>query len=496
MSRAQPNWDMVVIGGGTAGLVGAQTAAALGARVMLVERDRTGGDCLWTGCVPSKTVLSAASAVASTRRDQVRPGPADSTRPVGGTNFARAMDSVKKAILTIQPVDSPEALRDAGVDVVTGVARFIGRTSIEVAGLAYNFQHALVATGARPLVPDIPGLAGVPTYTSETVWGMSTLPARLLVIGGGPVGCELAQAFARLGSSVTLSEAQRRLLPDMDSDVSRVLQRALQEDGIDVRVGSTVVRVEPAGEGGLATLSGAPHGALAFDAILLAAGREPRSSGLGLGLAGVTVDGSAVAVDRFLRTSNRSVYAAGDVTGPPYLTHLAAQHAGLAVGNALLGLRRAVPQDPAPRVVFTDPEVACVGASTAEHSPAGFRRRGRRVLVQPHTHVDRAVTDSRTEGFTKVVVGPRQRIVGATIVGPRAGESIGEMSLAVRAGVSVSGLATVMHPYPTYNDGAWLAAVMEVRRQVSSPSARRAARSLLAVRGIGARVSSSGRRGP
>jgi pyruvate/2-oxoglutarate dehydrogenase complex dihydrolipoamide dehydrogenase (E3) component len=474
---AQP-WDLLVVGGGTAGLVAAYAGAEIGARVALVERERTGGDCLWTGCVPSKALLWAASSVASARR-------AESFARVGTieVDFAAVMAHVRSAISTIEPVDSPRALEEAGVTVIAGDAAFVGPRSVVVNGMTQPFHHVMVATGAAPTVPSIDGMPEAHVLTSETVWSLDVLPPRLLVVGGGPVGCELSQAFARLGSQVTLVESGDRLLLREDPEAARIIASALAADGVDVRLRHRVSRVVPHDHrrsGSAVVSDGQDEARLDYDAILVAVGRTPRTDGLGLEAAGVALTQSgAVVVDRYQRTSNPRVWAAGDVTPVPHLTHLAAAHAGAAASNALLGLRRSVPMNVVPRVTYTEPEVAAVGvptwAATPRHQP--------RTVTRHHDHVDRAIAEGRTDGFSRLTLSPRgNRVIGATIVGPRAGESIAEMTLAVRTGTTTTGLASTVHAYPTYADGPWNAAVDEVRRRLAQPVVQRATRATLAAR--------------
>jgi pyruvate/2-oxoglutarate dehydrogenase complex dihydrolipoamide dehydrogenase (E3) component len=468
-------WDLIVIGGGSAGLVSAYTAAELGARVALVERHRTGGDCLWTGCVPSKSLLSAAGTVAAARR-------AKEYAAVGSldVDFGAVIRHVRSAISTIEPVDSVEALEAAGVTVLRGEAVFTGVSTMMVDGSAQPFLQAMLATGAAPIVPDIPGLADVEPWTTETLWDVESLPERLVVIGGGPVGCEMSQAFARLGSRVTLVEATHRLLPREDPDAGALVEEALRRDGVDVRLGQHVGKVvgEPGGPGEVVLNGGVTP--VGFDAVLVAVGRAARTGGLGLDRAGVLLtSGRAVRVDKHLRTTNPRIWAAGDVTPVPHLTHLASQHGGLATANALLGLRRTVDMAAVPRVTYTDPEVAAVGEPTWASTP----RPAPRTVTRHHDHVDRAIAEGRTDGFSRLTLTSNgARIVGATIVGPRAGESIAEMTLAVRRRMRVTDLAATIHAYPTYADGPWNAAVDEVRRRLAHPRAQQASAAGLAVR--------------
>ena len=465
--RVSPDtWDLLVVGGGTAGIVGAKTAAGLGARVAIVERARTGGDCLWTGCVPSKALLAAASAASAAA------GARRAHRLVVGdvaVDFAAVMRHVHGAIATIEPTDSPAALGAAGVEVLSADARFSSPRTVQAAGRMLRFHHALVATGAAPVVPDVPGLRTSAPLTSDTVWNLEDLPARLVVMGGGTIGCELAQAFARLGSHVTVVESAERLLPQEDPDASSLVRSALQHDGVVVLTDSTVVHA--AGRSGGGTVTVEAYGGeqeLPDDALLVAVGRRPGTAGLGLDAAGVILDErGTVEVDQHLRTTNPRVWAAGDVTGFPRFTHVAGVHGSIAATNAVLGSRRTVSTAAIPRVTFTDPEVAAVGAATwSERGPAP------RTVTRQHRDVDRAVAEDRADGFARLALDRRRRIVGATVVGPRAGESLAELVLAVDRGLSTSRLAGAMHAYPTYGDGPWHAAIDDVQARLAAPVPR------------------------
>jgi pyruvate/2-oxoglutarate dehydrogenase complex dihydrolipoamide dehydrogenase (E3) component len=456
MTDADEVWDLLVIGGGTAGIIGAGTAAGLGGRVLLVEQARTGGDCLWTGCVPSKALLAAAQAAASAR------GAAAfgvDTGPVT-VDFARVRDHVRTSIDTIAPHDSPDTLRKAGVVVEAGTAVLTGPDRARVGDREVRFRSALVATGAAPALPPVPGLAEADPCTTETIWDLAELPSRLVVLGGGPVGCELAQAFARLGAGVTLVEAAERLLPAEDEEAAALVTAALRSDGVDVRAGRSFARVHPE-EPRVELDDGS---SVAYAALLVAAGRRPRTAGLGCAAAGVALDeDGAVVVDDGLRTSNPRILAAGDVTARSQYTHTAGVHASIAASNALLGLRRSI--DPVvPRVTFTAPEVGAVGAAPAEAAANGWT-----VRRIEHRSLDRAITDRATEGFTTLVLDGRGRLVGATVVGPRAGETLGELTLAVRNRLSVGDVAGTTHAYPTFNDGAWNGAVAQARKRLRKP---------------------------
>ncbi len=332
-------WDLLVIGGGTAGIVAAGTAARFGARVLLVERARTGGDCLWTGCVPSKALLAAAGA-AHRARTAARLGVDTGSVTV---DFAQVMAHVHETVASIAPVDSVASLQVRGVSVATAEAVLTGPGTALVGDRPVTFTQALLATGAHPTVPDLPGLDRVDHLTSDTVWDLTELPGRLVVLGGGSIGCELGQAFARLGSQVTLVEGADRVLPQEDADAGALVHAALQDDGVHVRVGSAATSVAA----GHVLLDDGSR--VEFDRLLVAVGRTPRTAGLGLTDAGVQTTGrGTVVVDDHLRTTNPRIWAAGDLTGHPQFTHVAGVHGSLAAGNAVLGLRRRVGPDRGP----------------------------------------------------------------------------------------------------------------------------------------------------
>jgi len=472
------SWDLVVIGGGTAGIVASTTAARLGARVALVESARTGGDCLWTGCVPSKALIAAAATASSARRAS------EKGIEVGGVDvdFGRVMAGVRASVAAIAPVDSPETLSRKGVRVISGRAAFIDASTLLVDGETMPFRRAVLCTGASPSVPDVPGLRGAAsTLTSDSVWDLDELPDPLLVMGGGSIGCELGQAFARLGARVTVVEAADRVLPGEDPEASALVEASLRRDGMTVLTGTSVLRVDDGD--GLATVvlvdRAGETRTIDVDTVLVAVGRRARTDGLGLDAAGIDVaESGPVVVDQQLRTTNPKVWAAGDVTALPAFTHVAGVHGAIAATNALLGLRRKVDLSAVPRVTFTDPEVAAVGAT----GPGlGKSPRTRSVRVG-HTDVDRAVVDGRTEGFSRLLLDRRRRIVGATLVGPRAGESLAEVTLAIRRRAGTGVLTSTMHPYPTYGDGVWNAAIGDSRARLDHPLVQGAIRLLLALR--------------
>lgn len=458
-------WDVLVVGGGTAGIVSAKTAASFGARVLLVERERTGGDCLWTGCVPSKALLAAASVAAQARTGE-RLGISVSGVSV---DFRAVMSHVHSAIRTIEPVDSPAALEAAGVHVQHGDLTFTGTRTATVGSSIVEFRQAIICTGSSPVVPPIPGLAQANPLTSDTVWDLDTLPRRLAIIGGGNIGCELGQAFARLGAQVTIVEGGDRILGREDAQAAEVVQRSLERDGVTLITGVNATEVKSTDDAGVLVLE---DGRLVeFDRVLVSVGRSPGTHRLGLDRNGVEVDERGyLRVDNHLRSTNPDVWAAGDVTGHAQFTHVAGVHGSLAASNAVLGLRRRVDTSTVPRVTFTDPEVAAVGVGT--ESAAG--NADLHVVTREHGHVDRAVAEGGTDGFSKLVIDAKGRVLGATVVGPRAGETLGELSVAVKHGLRTRDLAGTTHAYPTYNDGAWNAAIDDVKASLSRPTTARA----------------------
>ncbi|MGV8896314.1 MAG: dihydrolipoyl dehydrogenase family protein [Rhodoglobus sp.] len=452
-------WDLVVIGGGSAGLVASKAAANFGARVLLIEKDRLGGDCLWTGCVPSKTLIAAAHAAAAAARVQgVSAGAHRSA-----TDFAATMHTVHDSIQTIAPVDSSEALEAEGVAVAHGQARFLSRRSLSLDGQEIRFAQAVIATGTSPAVPELAGADGLNILTSETFWELRELPDELVILGGGAIGCELGQAMARLGSRVTIVQRGPRILPKEQDAAARIVHDALVADGVTILTGRSAVAATSTDHlSGTVTLDDGQ--VLRFDRLVAALGRRPETSTLDLAAAGVTTDEAGyVRVDAALRTDNPRIVAAGDITGMPQFTHIAGVNGSVAATNAILGLRRKAETRVIPRVTFTSPEVAAVGIEASAADPLRHR-----VYTQQHSHSDRAITEQSTSGFTQIVVEKSGRIVGGTIVGPRAGETVGELALAVQSKLSTSSVASTIHPYPTYNDPLWNAAVSDVKHRLGS----------------------------
>ena len=440
------DYDLIIIGAGSAGLVAARFARQLGLTVALVERSRVGGDCTWTGCVPSKALLKAAG-VAHSGRFASRFGlPAASP----SVELKPVMERIRSVIRHIYDSESPEALTHEGVDVIAGEARFTSPDSVNVEGRSLTARRFLVCTGAAPLIPPIPGLDDVPFLTYETIWDLDELPASLAVIGAGAVGCELAQAQARLGSQVTVVEAAERILPQEDEEVSQVIAGRFVEEGIQLLPGAEAQRVssssEPAPGIGIELSTGRE---VTADALLVAVGRRPNVGGLGLETAGVQHGSDGIRVDRYLRTPRKGIYAAGDVTGGPQFTHYAGWQGFMGVRNAFLSSNTAAVLPYVPRATFTDPEAAQAGMTGQE----ARERYGDAVAVSrwPLGEADRALTDDETDGFVKAVHRPDGRILGATIVAPRAGEMIHEWTLAIDGGMKLGDLARSIHVYPTYS---------------------------------------------
>lgn len=438
-------YHLVVIGAGTGGLVTAAAAAGLGAKVALVERHLMGGDCLNVGCVPSKAVISAARAWHGAREAAARfGGPVVS----GPGDFAAAMERMRRLRAGLSPIDGAARFRALGVDVFLGEGRFTGRDTVAVGDHVLRFRRAVIATGARAGVPPIPGLAEAGFLTNETVFTLTTLPRRLAVIGAGPIGCELAQAFRRFGAEVTLIDAAPRLLPRDDEDAAALLADQLVSEGIHLVTSARVLGVARVGDWRELSLEH-PSGPLrlAVDEVLVAAGRRPNLEGLGLDQAGIAATPTGITVDDRLRTTNPAVYAVGDVCSRFQFTHSADFQARLVVQNALFFGRARASRLVTPWCSYTSPEVAQVGLTAAEATAQGVAHDVVRVGVE---HLDRAVLEDETRGFAKFVLARgSDRILGATIVGADAGDLIGEVTLAMTSGLGLGAIGRTMHPYPT-----------------------------------------------
>ena len=459
-----PNWcnptpearyDFVILGGGTAGLRAAHAAAALGVKVALVERHLLGGNCLNIGCVPSKALIRTSRLYAE-MRDAEQFGaqsPADIQ-----VDFAAVMQRMRDIRARLSRTSSVHELAAAGVHVFFGDAQFIGSDVLQLDGATLRFRKALIATGAHPDMPSIDGLDAAGYFTNASVFDLISLPQRLLVIGGGPLGCEMAQAFCRFGARTTIVQNWPLFLPREERDAAQLLSDAFARDGIEVRLNTEVVsvRVED-GQKLVHLVSDGYHSTVAVDAILTGTGRIPTVNDFGLDAAGVAFDGDhGVHVNDFLRTSNRRIYAAGDVCLEHKFNDMADATARMAVHNALRRGRQRLSDLTIPWCTYTDPEVAHVGMYVRQ---ARERDIPVKTFTIPMHDVDRAVADSEEAGFVKIHVREgSDRILGATIVARHAGEMIGELTLAMVAGVGLRTLSRVMHPYPTQAQAITLAA--------------------------------------
>lgn len=442
--RAEGRYNLVVIGGGTAGLVCAMGAAGLGARVALIERHLLGGDCLNFGCVPSKGILAAAHA-AQRIRDAERFGISVEGQHI---DFGRAMEWVRRTRASIAPHDSAQRFKEAGIDVFLGEGRFVEPRVIEVDGERLSFGKAVVATGGHAFVPPIAGLDSVNHLTNETIFSLEQRPEHLIVVGAGPIGCELAQAFRRLGSEVTLLDMSERVLPKDDAKAAKLIQQRFLEEGIRLVLSAKLERVESTEQGVRVWLEAGSPKELSGSHLLLAAGRRPNVAGMGLEAAGVEFDEKqGVRVDRRLRTTNKHVFAAGDVAGHFQFTHAADAMARMVLKNAFFFGRSKVDSLVVPWATYTDPEVAHIGISAADAEAQGAG-----VVEVELSSMDRAIVEGTTTGFAKAFHDKKGRILGATVVAENAGDLIGELSLAMTGKLSLGTISAAIHPYPTQGE--------------------------------------------
>lgn len=448
--------DLIVIGAGSGGLVSAYIGAAVKASVTLIEEHKMGGDCLNTGCVPSKALIRTSRFI-----HQARDAEHLGIRNVSlDFDFAEVMDRVQRVIRQIEPHDSAERYRGLGVDVVQGRARITSPYSVEVDGRPLTTRNIIIATGARPAIPPIPGIEDCSYVTSDTVWDLRTLPRRLIVLGGGPIGSELTQAFARLGSQVTQVEMAPRLLIREDADISELVLQRFREEGIDVRVDTRATAVIKDGDEQRLVVEHEGHEEqIAFDQLLVAVGRKPNTEDFGLETLGIpTTERGTIAVNDYLQTRIPNIFAVGDVAGPFQFTHASAHQAWHATVNALFGAFRRFRVDyrALPWCTFTDPEVARVGLNEQEARERGIAYEVTRYDIGD---LDRAIADGSAEGVVKVLTVPgRDRILGATIVGEHAGELISEYVTAMRHGLGMNKILATIHAYPTLTEANKFAA--------------------------------------
>ena len=461
MSEAPARLDrnLIVIGAGSAGLVAAYIAAAVNARVTLIEKHRMGGDCLNTGCVPSKALIKSARVAALIRRA----GEFGIKSAAPEVDFRAVMGRVRAVIDQIAPHDSVERYKGLGVECIQGEARITSPWTVAVNGRTLSARSLIIATGARPFIPPIPGLSEIDYLSSDNLWQLNALPERLLVLGGGPIGCELAQAFQRLGSRVTQVEREARLLAREDPEIARLIQRRFAEEGVDIRAGHRARElIQKDGRQRLICEHAGQTVEIEFDRILCAVGRAPNSAGFGLEELGVKLNPDrTIRVNEKLQTSIPNIYACGDVAGPYQFTHTAAHQAWYAAVNALFGRFKRFKADYTviPWATFTDPEVARVGLNEQD-----ARRQGIRYEVTHYDleELDRAITEGEARGVVKVLTAPgRDKILGATLVGEHAGELITEYISAMRQGFGMNKILGTIHIYPTLSEankfaaGAW-----------------------------------------
>ncbi len=461
--------DICVIGAGAAGLSVAAACGLFGVPTVLVERARMGGECLNAGCVPSKALIAAGRHVAAIRA-------ARTFGIVTGepeVDWAAVRSHMRGVIEAIAPNDSVERFASLGVKVIAGEARFAGPRAVMVGETRIEARRFVLATGSRPFVPPIQGLADLPYLTNENLFTLEDVPSHLLVLGGGPIGIEMAQAHRRLGCAVTLVEAGR-ILAREDAEIAAVVRRTLRNEGVALREGARVSEARAGADGGVVLELTAPDGTVAMLAgshVLVATGRRPAIEGLGLDEAGIAFDAGGIVVDKGLRTANRRVYAIGDcVSGAPRFTHVANDHAGLVVRSALFRAPVSTIGRVVPRVTYCDPEVASVGLSEEE---AMASAKTIRVLRWPFSENDRAQAERRTEGLIKVVVAGNGRVLGATIVGAGAGDLLAPWTSLVARKGKLAEAAGLIVPYPTMGEVSRRVAVSDLVPMASKPWLRR-----------------------
>ncbi len=461
--------DLTIIGGGAGGLVVASVASQLGLRVTLIEKEeRLGGDCLHHGCVPSKALIKSARVAALMRRAD-----AFGLEPVEPrVELARVRDRVQAVVDRIQRHDDPERFRSYGCEVLFGAARFLDAHTVEVGGRTVRSRRFVIATGSAPVVPPVDGLAAAGCLTNRELFSLATLPPRLLILGGGPIGLEMAQAFARLGSRVTVLERFSHVLPREDPEVADALADCLRREGIAIHTGARACRVRRECDRRVVTCDDGRQ----FEAerILVAAGRRPNVEGLGLDAAGVGVGERGIVVDRRMRTTRRHIYACGDVCGPWPYTHMAEYQAGIVLSNAVFRFPKRADYRVVPRVTFTDPELARVGLGEQEAREQGLSPT---VLRFDFADLDRALTEGETAGFARFVTH-RGRIIGASILGLHAGELIHELVLAMQTRARLTDISAAIHAYPTLSQIHRRTANTAFAPRLFSPATRRLVRIL------------------
>ncbi len=457
-------YDIAIIGGGSAGLSLAAAAAQFGEKVVLFEKGSMGGDCLNTGCIPSKSLIAAAKH-AHAQRSSAPYGVAAVEPKV---DYAKVMAYVENVIATIAPHDSQTRFEKLGVTVVRAPAKFVSTRSLSAAGKIYQARKIVIATGSRAAVPQIPGLKDVPFLTNETIFKNRVMPSHLIIIGGGPIGLEMAQAHRRLGCEVTVLEAFEPLAKD-DPELSAIVLETLRSEGIDIRAKAAIVEIKSFKKIIKVTLKNGD--VIEGSHLLVAAGRTPNIEGINLEASGIEYTQRGITVDSALRSTNRNVYAAGDVAGGLQFTHVAGYHAGLIIRNALFRLPIKNRTDIIPWVTYTDPELAHVGLAEAEAKK--LYGEGTKVLRWSFTENDRAQAEGKTKGRVKIIVGKRGVVIGASIVGVGAGELIAPWVLAVTHRLKISAFANMVLPYPTLSEAGKRAAISNYAGIAQKPLVRR-----------------------
>ncbi len=467
--------DICVIGAGSGGLSVAAAAAAFGVDVVLIEKGKMGGDCLNYGCVPSKALIASAKAA----HHAAHSTSLGVSVPSVDVDFQAVHDHVHGVIGAIAPHDSVERFEGLGVEVVQEAARFVDPRTVRAGDTDVRARRFVVATGSSPAVPPIPGLDTVPYLTNETVFGLTECPQHLIVVGGGPIGLELAQAYKRLGARVTVVEAQTALAKE-SPDLAAIVLARLRDEGLEILEETKVAEVS--GEAGairVAVEDGDGRREIAGTHLLVAAGRKPNLEGLGLEEAGIAHTRAGITVGADLRTSNKKVYAIGDIAGGLQFTHVAGYHAGIVIRAILFRLPAKENRAIIPWVTFTDPEIGHVGMTEAE-ARTEHGHHTVRILDAPFSGNDRAQAERRTEGLVRLIVGKRGRVVGADVVGPSAGEIVNLLSLVVSKGLSVRDLAGFVSPYPSLSEAVRRAAISYYADSAKNPWVRRVVRLLAA----------------
>jgi pyruvate/2-oxoglutarate dehydrogenase complex dihydrolipoamide dehydrogenase (E3) component len=468
-------YDMTIIGGGSGGLTAARLAAALGAHVLLVDKERLGGDCLYYGCVPSKSLIHVAHMVQQAKEaEKLELVPANPS-----VNMAKVTEYIQGVIARVA---EGEKVYTEGVTVKFGKIAFQSSTELVLNGETFTSRNTLIATGSRPAVPEVEGLQETGYMTNEDAFDLAALPPSLVIVGAGPVGVELGQAFERLGSKVTIVQGPDRILPKEDPEVSTTVARVLQSEGIDMVTGARFVRASRSGDKKVVTAKQGDK-LLQFEAdeILLALGRTSNIEGLNLEAAGVKYNNQGIQVDEYLRTTTSNILAIGDVTGGYLFTHIAAYQSAVAVRNALVPIgKKRVDYRVVPWCTFTDPEAARVGLTPEE---AEKQHKQVRIVKFPWAAIDRAQTESETVGFLKLVlVGKKDELVGAHMVGARAGELLGELSLAMQHNLTLNDILNTIHAYPTMNSGIQQAVFEAYLEGAATANNRKIVRTVLHLR--------------